>query len=120
MSADRWVRVPVEPTLGMAVAGGVALTDASKHDLEATTSELQACYRAMISAAPAAPAEASPEPQPLTIERVRDMIEGAWCAGYYDAGYTHDSAYAAKKAEECADQFLGPASGAQGTGAPHD
>jgi hypothetical protein len=46
---------------------------------------------------------------PLTVERVRYMIESAWCAGYYDADYTHDSAYASKKAEECADQFLGPA-----------
>ena len=39
---------------------------------------------------------------------VRHMVEGAWCAGYYDAGYTHDSAYACKKAEECASEFLGP------------
>jgi hypothetical protein len=39
---------------------------------------------------------------------VRYMLEGAWCAGYYDAGYTHDSAYACKMAEQCADEFLGP------------
>ncbi len=39
---------------------------------------------------------------------VRKMLEGAWCAGYYDAGYTHDSAYACKMAEKCADEFLGP------------
>lgn len=39
---------------------------------------------------------------------VRRMIEGAWCAGYYDAGYTHDSAYAEKMAEKCADEFLAP------------
>jgi len=41
-------------------------------------------------------------------EQVRQMIEGAWCAGYYDAGYTHDSGYSCKKAEECAADFLGP------------
>lgn len=39
---------------------------------------------------------------------VRAMLEGAWCAGYYDAGYTHDSAYAEEMAEKCADEFLGP------------
>ena len=38
---------------------------------------------------------------------VRAILEGAWCAGYYDAGYTHDSAYACKMAEKCADEFLG-------------
>ena len=43
-----------------------------------------------------------------TAEDVRYMLEGAWCAGYYDAGYTHDSAYAEKMAEKCADEFLGP------------
>ena len=46
--------------------------------------------------------------QLLDAATVRQMVEGAWCAGYYDAGYTHDSAYACKKAEECADAFLGP------------
>lgn len=39
---------------------------------------------------------------------VRKMLEGAWVAGYYDAGYTHDSAYACAQAEKCADEFLGP------------
>jgi hypothetical protein len=39
---------------------------------------------------------------------VRYMLEGAWCAGYYHAGYTNDSAYACKMAEKCADEFLGP------------
>jgi hypothetical protein len=39
---------------------------------------------------------------------VRYMLEGAWCAGYYEAGYTHDSAYSSKMAEKCADEFLGP------------
>ncbi len=39
---------------------------------------------------------------------VRYMLEGAWCAGYYHAGYTHDSAYAEKQSEQCADEFLGP------------
>lgn len=43
-----------------------------------------------------------------TADDVRYMLEGAWCAGYYDAGYTHDSAYAEKMAEKCADEFLGP------------
>jgi len=43
-----------------------------------------------------------------TAEDVRYMLEGAWCAGYYHAGYTHDSAYAEKEAEKCADEFLGP------------
>lgn len=43
-----------------------------------------------------------------TAEDVRYMLEGAWCAGYYHAGYTHDSAYAEKQAEKCADEFLGP------------
>lgn len=42
-----------------------------------------------------------------TAAQVREMLEGAWCAGYYDAGYTHDSAYACKMAEKCADEFLG-------------
>lgn len=39
---------------------------------------------------------------------VRAMVEGAWCAGYYYAGYTHDSAYAEKQAEKCAAEFFGP------------
>ncbi len=50
--------------------------------------------------ASAAPAEPPPE------FTVRQMIEGAWCAGYYDAGYTHDSGYACAQAEKCADEFL--------------
>lgn len=44
---------------------------------------------------------------------VRAMVEGAWCAGYYDAGYTHDSAYAEKQAEKCAAEFLGPNAGGE-------
>lgn len=43
-----------------------------------------------------------------TAEDVRYMLECAWCSGYYHAGYTHDSAYAEKQAEQCADEFLGP------------
>lgn len=39
---------------------------------------------------------------------VRLMLEGAWLAGYYDAGYTNDSGYACKTASECADGFLLP------------
>jgi hypothetical protein len=39
---------------------------------------------------------------------VRYMLEGAWCAGYYDAGYTNDGGYACKMAEKCADEFLRP------------
>jgi len=46
--------------------------------------------------------------QLLDAATTRYMVEGAWCAGYYDAGYTHDSAYACKRAEKCADEFLGP------------
>lgn len=49
-----------------------------------------------------------------TAEDVRYMLEGAWCAGYYHAGYTHDSAYAEKQAERCADEFLGPNAEATG------
>ena len=37
---------------------------------------------------------------------VREMIEGAWLAGYYHDGYTHDSAYAIQEATKCADEFL--------------
>jgi hypothetical protein len=39
---------------------------------------------------------AQPAPQP----DVRQMIEGAWVAGYYEAGYTNDRAYAEKQAKE--------------------
>jgi hypothetical protein len=39
-------------------------------------------------------------------DEVRQMIEAAWCAGYWDAGYTHDSAYANEKAAECATHLL--------------
>jgi hypothetical protein len=42
---------------------------------------------------------------------VRAMVEGAWCAGYYDAGYTNDSGYAFKRSTECADGFLLPNTG---------
>ena len=38
---------------------------------------------------------------------VREMIEAAWLAGYYNAGYTNDSAYASQQAAKCADEFLG-------------
>ena len=41
-------------------------------------------------------------------ETVRAIVEGAWCAGYYNAGYTNDSAYAEKQAEAFADAFLLP------------
>ena len=39
---------------------------------------------------------------------VRAMLEGAWCAGYYNAGYTNDSAYAEKQAKAFADALLLP------------
>lgn len=37
---------------------------------------------------------------------VREVLEGAWRAGYYDAEYTHDSAYAAMKSKAFADDAL--------------
>jgi len=37
----------------------------------------------------------------------RELIEAAWVAGYYHAGYTHDSAYAQAEAAKCADELLG-------------
>ncbi|MEY2686856.1 MAG: hypothetical protein RL375_1054 [Pseudomonadota bacterium] len=49
-------------------------------------------------------------------EQVRQMLEGAWCAGYWHNGYTHDSAYAEAQAEAVADEFLGP--NAELTGRP--
>ena len=51
--------------------------------------------------------------QLLEAATVRYMVEGAWCAGYYDAGYTHDSVYSCTMAEKCADEFLGPNVGAK-------
>jgi hypothetical protein len=39
----------------------------------------------------------------------RQDIETAWRCGYYDAGYTHDSAYADEKASKCADEILADA-----------
>jgi hypothetical protein len=60
-------------------------------------------------ATPAAPT-AEPADEQFT---VRQLIEGAWCAGYYDAGYTHDSAYACAMATKFADEALAtpPAAG---------
>lgn len=43
------------------------------------------------------------EPETFTF---RQWIEGAWCAGYYDAGYTHDSEYAHMMAEKFANEAL--------------
>jgi hypothetical protein len=42
-----------------------------------------------------------------TASQVRQMIEGAWCAGYYHDGYKNDGAYASAQAEATADKFLG-------------
>lgn len=42
----------------------------------------------------------------------RQLIEGAWCAGYYHAGYTNDSAYADQQATRYADAALTPSPGA--------
>jgi hypothetical protein len=39
---------------------------------------------------------------------LRALVGGAWCAGYYDAGYTNDSAYSEKKAQAFADACLLP------------
>lgn len=44
----------------------------------------------------------------------RQLIEGAWCAGYYHAGYTNDSAYADQQATRYADAALTPSPGAAG------
>jgi hypothetical protein len=44
--------------------------------------------------------------QPTKPLSVRQMIEGAWCAGYYNAGYTNDSGYADEQATKCADELL--------------
>jgi hypothetical protein len=35
----------------------------------------------------------------------KEDIAAAWCAGYYHAGYTHDSAYAVNMADEFAEQW---------------
>jgi hypothetical protein len=43
---------------------------------------------------------------PQEVYTVRDWIEAAWCAGYYHAGYTHDSAYSQHQAKEFADHAL--------------
>lgn len=40
-------------------------------------------------------------------KQAREMIEAAWVAGYYHAGYTNDSAYAQEQAAKCADELLG-------------
>jgi len=39
--------------------------------------------------------------------KLREMIETAWIAGYYHAGYTNDGAYAQAEAAKCADELLG-------------
>ena len=41
-------------------------------------------------------------------EPVRELLADAWVCGYYDAGYTHDSAYAYARADEHAAAALGP------------
>jgi hypothetical protein len=41
---------------------------------------------------------------------VRDLLETAYCCGYYHDGYTHDSAYSMEKAKKCADELLSPVS----------
>jgi hypothetical protein len=41
-----------------------------------------------------------------TERNARHDIETAWKCGYYDAGYTHDSAYSDDKASKCADEIL--------------
>lgn len=41
-------------------------------------------------------------------EPVRKLLTDAWVCGYYDAGYTHDSAYAYARADEHAAAALGP------------
>ena len=63
-------------------------------------------WQAAWVAARATPTDAARAPAPQDAQALRAWIEGAWCAGYYDAGYTHDSAYAHKRAEEFADAAL--------------
>ena len=48
-------------------------------------------------------------------ERWRTSLESAWIAGYYDAGYTHDSAYAEKQAEKCAGELMATSEPAAGS-----
>lgn len=80
-----WKLVPVEADLRMVVAGGVALTDASEHDLEATVSELKACYAAMLAAAPPAPSVR--EVGPVALEA---LMTAARCCESIDAPMTWD------------------------------
>lgn len=88
-------------------------------------SPLEQAWRAMLEAAPLSPTAGAGDQPDLIVDpgirksRIPDLIpgdqprelrawiEGAWCAGYYDAGYTYDSAYADKMATEFADGALG-------------
>lgn len=58
---DGWVMVPNEPTREMAIAAVKALDDATVSDPKAAGWDAIRAYRAMISAAPAAPTEARDE-----------------------------------------------------------
>lgn len=86
--------VPVEPTSSMLLkADGLTCIDFKALGEEGAFSfdELTAIYRAMLAAAPQAPAV-----QPT------EQISSAWLAGYYHAGYTHDRAYAEEQAAKYA------------------
>ena len=79
---DGWKLVPVEPFPSQRISGAVALMKASDSDLDCTTDEIAAAYRAMIAAAPSAPPPVGLSAQVLRALRLADMAIASWENGY--------------------------------------
>ena len=73
-AVSKWKLVPVEPHMGMRAAGVSALYEASAGDIEATDMEVGEAYRAMLAAAPTAPAQAASGGEVVSVKELADQV----------------------------------------------